>query len=135
MSGTLNDMYADGVLSVILQVQREFLAGQFIDHLKSNLMYDTPRSIEDLLPLLPTNYNKCHLERNLYETYKDIFGENAVEYHKKEKIVIKVYENTITINLNSLSIECSDENLEHIVSIVVEQCTNLLNFSLKNNNF
>lgn len=123
-------MYADGVLAIVLKMERDSLPD---DDLNKARPRTPPRSLQDLSTIMPERYDRIHFENCLFQTYKDMFGAEFVEYRKSDKIIIKIYENTVTVNLKNMSVESSDDDkLQHMISTVIEQCTHLLNISMEN---
>ena len=125
-------MYADGILSIVLKTERDSLPED--EELTDKVRPRTPpRSLKDLSSIMPERFDKNHFELCLVETYKDMFGAEFVEYTKNDRIIIKVYENSVTINLKTMAIESTDdEKLQHMIYTVIEQCTYLLNVQMEN---
>ena len=126
-------MYADGVLAIILKLERDSLPADAEDDLSKVIPKTPPRSLKDLSLIMPERYDRVHFENCLFQTYKDMFGTEFVEYRKGDRIIIKVYENTVIVNLKTMTIETTDDDkLQHMVGTVIEQCTHLLNVSMEN---
>jgi hypothetical protein len=126
-------MYADGVLSIVLKFERDSLPEDADDDVTHVIPKNPPRSLKDLNLIMPERYDRIHFENCLFQTYKDMFGSEFVEYKKGDRILIKVYENIVTVNLQTMTIETTDDDkLQHMVGTVIEQCTHLLNVSMEN---
>merc|ERR1712083_286024 len=97
-----NDMFADAVLSAVLQAET----------------LDSPR----YLP--PTNkIDKNHFKECLIELLQDMFGEESVpKLFSGDTITVSVDNKSATVSLNNLSVECEeDKTFEQIVQTAVSK--------------
>ncbi|XP_031566314.1 cleavage and polyadenylation specificity factor subunit 3-like [Actinia tenebrosa] len=102
MANSVNDMYADAVLAVILQVESNPMAAQAASQLKK---IDVNTFHEKLITILQGTY--------------------GVEYVKLsalgDEIIVTFDDHKAVINLDTLDVDCSDESLNHHVTHVVKR--------------
>ncbi|KAK3748849.1 hypothetical protein QZH41_018736 [Actinostola sp. cb2023] len=101
-ANSVNDMYADAVLAVILQVESNPMAAQAASQLKK---IDVNTFHEKLITLLGRTYGD-------EEVVLSALGDEITVHFDGHKAVI---------NLDTLDVECGDESLNHHVSNVVKR--------------
>ncbi|KXJ20960.1 cleavage and polyadenylation specificity factor subunit 3 [Exaiptasia diaphana] len=101
-ANSVNDMYADAVLAVILQVESNPMAAQAASQMKK---IDVNTFHEKLITLLSRTYGED-------QVVLSALGDEITVYFDEHKAVI---------NLDTLDVDCSDESLNHHVTHVVKR--------------
>jgi hypothetical protein len=120
-------MYSDGILSVILKTQLEFVdqTGQ------------TPlaiSSINDLYSIMPKACDSTDIETCLVEVFKAMFGTDTIEYNKADKIIVKIDDKLAVIDLDTLAVLCKDdEKLEQMITTAITNVCAIFNADAKLN--
>ncbi|EDO39587.1 predicted protein [Nematostella vectensis] len=102
VANSVNDMYADAVLAVVLQVESNPTAAQAAANLKK---IDVHTFTDKLMALLQATYGSKQVSLSA------LGDEITVEYDGNKAL----------INLDTLDVECEDESLDHHVSCAVKR--------------
>ncbi|XP_065207621.1 cleavage and polyadenylation specificity factor 73 [Planococcus citri] len=105
----VNDMYADAVLSAILQA--EAIGG----------------TVSKTIPLPAMKMDRSHFKECLIELLQDMCGDEAVpKIFKGDKLTITLNNQKVNIDLLNLDVTCEDESIQQIIQTAVTQLHNSL---------
>jgi len=99
----LNDMYADAVLTLCLQIEAN------------------PQAIkQSSLRSITQGKDKSTFEERVQKLLVEMFGEDSVTYQKALKyLTVTVDKNTAVINMKTYEVQCKDEVLHQMISSAV----------------
>uniref|UniRef100_W5KBE1 Cleavage and polyadenylation specificity factor subunit 3 n=1 Tax=Astyanax mexicanus TaxID=7994 RepID=W5KBE1_ASTMX len=113
VSNPLNDMYADAVTTVVLEVQSNPKAQKAIKHSEKKVDPDV-------------------FHNRLQIMFQDMFGEECVDFKDKNTVTVTVDGKTANINLETRTVEyeegsADDESLKEMVELSVQRLYDAIN--------
>jgi len=107
---SVNDMYADAVLAVILQIE------------------SNPRELEISVKEEGAKKKDSKFPDRLLKLMREMFGPQNVNWshEDQEKIEICVDSNKALLDPTTMAVECGDDSLNHLVSAAAKRLQNAL---------